>query len=681
MADDGIQLEKLSADVRALYDDRLRGDRTAPNTDTTSEQAVRGLGAGFDALGIGVTVTDVDGRIVFVNEIEAALHSRSVEELVGEDVGILAPAGKRKPLTRSQLKGLKSWKRESENVRKDGKVFPVMLRSDVVLDADGEPIGMVTTCEDIEELRTTKSALRRTEAEYTALVENADYGICRCTVDGRLLSVNRAMVQILGYESKADLLKANLASHVFADAEDFAELLDICSDPGVNADHEAVWVTIDGVKRVVRVSGRAARSPLGEVECFELIAKDVTSRVQLEAQLRQAQKLEALGQLTGGIAHDFNNILTVIQANISLVEVDLPADALDAREELRETKAATRRGAALVKKLLAFSRREELSRELLDLAQLVQGATKTLKRLLPEHIEVKVVTAEPVGTVFADPNAVEQILLNLATNARDAMPEGGLFFVETRRAWLKEEDRPNFGLGRAGEYACIVVSDTGCGMDETTQQRLFEPFYTTKAVGQGTGLGMAMIHGLVKQHNGFVHVYSELGKGTTIKLCFPNARSESTDAASSGHEVDTEEAYEGTETILVVEDDSSVRDVAKRILERRRYTVLLAENGEEGIRQFKEHRSDIALVISDVIMPKLGGPAMYDAIRNFAPDTRFMFMSGHASHVLRVSGNVDPQLPFIYKPWSGIELLKRVRELLDQAPVALESTQAGATTK
>ena len=188
-----------------------------------------------------------------------------------------------------------------------------------------------------------------------------------------------------------------------------------------------------------------------------------------------------------------------------------------------------------------------------------------------------------------------------------------------------------------------------------------------------------MIHGLVKQHNGFVHVYSEQGQGTTIKVHLPNARDESTDPASSGHEVDAAEAYEGTETILVVEDEAPVRDVAKRILERRGYKVLLAENGEDGVRQFREHKSDIALVISDVIMPKLGGPAMYDAIRNFAPDTRFMFMSGHATHVLRVSGNFEPQLPFIYKPWTGIELLKRIRELLDQAPVEILSADEGVT--
>jgi PAS domain S-box-containing protein len=669
MTKDGIKVEELPMNKR---DKHRRGSGVVYAASVSGEvlqHVLRGLTTGFDAMNVGVTVTDADGTIVYVNEIEAALHSRSVEELVGQDVGVLAPAGKRKPLSRAQLKQLKSWKRESENVRKDGTVFPVMLRSDVIVDSAEEPIGIVTTCEDIGELQNTRNALQRTEADYTALVENTNYGICRCSVEGRFLNVNRAMVKMLGYETKTELLETNLATNIFTNPEEFAELLDLCSDPGVTADLEVVWTAKDGEKRTVRVTGRAARSQIGELENFEFIAEDVTRRRELEAQLRQAQKLEALGQLTGGIAHDFNNILTVIQANIALITHDLPDGAEEARNELRETLKATRRGADLVKKLLAFSRREELSRELVDMTQLVSGAAKTLTRLLPENIEIKVVAAESVGTVFADPNAVEQILLNLATNARDAMPEGGLLYVETRRAWLQEEHRPNFGHGRAGEYACIIVSDTGSGMDETTKQKLFEPFYTTKSAGKGTGLGMAMIHGLVKQHNGFVHVYSELDNGTTVKVYFPLARRESTDEASSGHELDIDNSLEGTETILVVEDEPQIRDVARRVLERRGYTVILAENGEEGVRQFREYRSDIALVISDVIMPKLGGPAMYDAIKEFAPDTRFMFMSGHAAHVLRVSGNVDPHLPFLYKPWTGVELLKRVRELLDQAPL------------
>ena len=629
---------------------------------------VQGITKGLDAMSVGVTMTDVVGKIIYVNPTEARLHRRTVDELLGQDVGILAPAGKRKPLSKAQLKQLKSWTRESVNVQKDGTHFPVQLRSDVVTDAAGEPIGIVTTCEDIGELRAAQAALNRSEADYSALVENAKYGICRSSVDGRFLSVNPALVEMLGYETKSELLDVNLANDVYADREEFSELVDSCRDPGLSADLESEWNSKGGERRTVHLSGRAARNEHGEIGSYEFIVEDVTEQRRLEAQLRQAQKLEALGQLTGGISHDFNNILTVIQANLALIAAELPPDAARLREDLGEAQKATRSGADLVKKLLAFGRREKLSRELVDLSQVVKGVSKTLTRLLPEHIEIKVVAAEPVGTVFADPNAVEQILLNLATNARDAMPEGGLLYVETRRAWLNEERHDSFGMGRAGEYACIVVSDTGAGMDHQTQQQLFEPFYTTKPLGEGTGLGMAMIHGLVNQHDGLVHVYSELGHGTTIKVYFPHARYDSVDRASSGYEAVEGSGCEGTETILVVEDEPPIRRVAKRILERKGYSVLLAENGEEGLSKFLEHRSEISLILSDVIMPKLGGVGLHEAIKAEAPTTRFIFMSGHAAHVLRVSGQVDPEVPFVYKPWTDTELLRRVRDCLDRAP-------------
>ncbi len=659
---------------------RPPAERVTPAGLDKLEDIVHGVTMGLDAMNLGVTMTDLDGKIIYVNPTQAKLHRRSVDELLGQDVGILAPAHARRPLTIPQLKELKSWKRESVNVRKDGTHFPVLLRSDVVTGTSGEPMGIVTTCEDIGELRATQNALNRSETEHHALVENANYGICRSSVDGRFLTVNRALVELLGFESKSELLDVNLVKNIYVHPEDFATLVDRCRDPGIAADMEVEWNSKYGERLTVRISGRAARAELGEIDSYEFIVEDVTGRRQLEAQLRQAQKLESLGQLTGGIAHDFNNILTVIQANVGLVAAELPPEAEQLHCDLRDAQQATRRAVDLVKKLLAFSRREKLSRQLLDLTQLVNGVSTTLRRLLPEHIEIKVVAEEQVGKVFADPNAVEQIILNLATNARDAMPDGGLLFVETRRAWLPEQQRGMFGSRRAGEYACIVVSDTGEGMDELTEQKIFEPFFTTKPVGQGTGLGMAMVHGLVKQHNGFVHVYSEVGQGTTMKVYFPTARAESVDTASSGYDRDDESACEGTETILIVEDETLIRSVAKRVLERKGYRVLLAENGEEGLRMFRDHQSEIALVLSDVIMPKLGGPGLYEAIRAEAGTTRFIFMSGHAAHVLRMSGHIEPSVPFVNKPWTDSELLKRVRETLDQAPVNFEQG-AGSGSK
>ena len=334
--------------------------------------------------------------------------------------------------------------------------------------------------------------------------------------------------------------------------------------------------------------------------------------------------------------------------------------------ELREVQRATRSGATLIKKLLAFSRREELSLEPLDLSQLVAGLGTTLRRLLPESIEVEIHPAESLGIVSADPHAIEQILLNLATNARDAMPDGGLLRLETTRVRLDDTHCATHGWGKPGDFVCVVVSDTGAGMDEATKQRIFEPFFTTKPAGQGTGLGMAMIYGIVRQHDGFVHVKSEVGSGTTLKVYLPVTSECAGQAQTKGPAQQAWEAHCGTETILVAEDEASIRRAAKRVLEKSGYRVLTAEDGAEGIRMFRKHQDEIALVISDVVMPRVGGPELLQAVRAETEDTRFIFMSGHAAGQLETVGDVDPTVPFLNKPWTVTELVTQVRETLDQ---------------
>ena len=652
------ELDSLRARLAALQQAEAERNRT--------EEVLRGLEKGLHTMQLGVTITDVEGRIIFANASEARLHNRSVDELVGSDVGIYAPPERRRPLTLEQLKELASWKRESVNVRKDGSVFPVLLRSDVVTGASGEPMGIVTTCEDISELRAVEEALRRSEAEHAAFVEHATYGICRSSMEGKFLTVNLALVKMLGYQSSADLLAVDPASNVYADPDEFARLIDQFRQSNRVERMEVGWKTQDGNPITVRLSGRAVPDDRGKPQSFEFIAEDVTEQRALEAQLRHAQKMEAIGQLTGGIAHDFNNILTVIQANAGLMASDLPPEAEDSfRDELRETQHAVRRGTALIKKLLAFSRREPLSVEPLDLAQLAAGLSEALRRLLPESIEIQVLANEPAGTVRADQNAVEQILVNLATNARDAMPGGGLLCIETRPASIDREHRVAYGWGDPGQYVCVSVSDTGVGMDERTKEKVFEPFFTTKPPGEGTGLGMAMIYGLVKQHGGFVHLYSEVGEGTTVKVYFPLAH-EKAAAPAAGQEV--EELRGGTETILVVEDEAQVRTAAKRVLERYGYTILVAEDGEEAFRMFRAHQPEIDLVVTDVVMPGLSGPQLYLAIRAESKSVGFVFMSGHSAGRVRTSGGFDPTVPFLYKPWTVAELVVQVRRTLDQGP-------------
>jgi len=398
-----------------------------------------------------------------------------------------------------------------------------------------------------------------------------------------------------------------------------------------------------------------------------MIAEDVTEQRTLERALQQAQKMETIGRLTSGIAHDFNNLLTVILAQSNLMAKALPADpSAELRRDLAELTDAARRGAELVHRLLGFSRHETLDLRPLSAPEWVREELPTLRRLLPATIEVQCDAEPEAGVVEADAGALEQILLNLATNARDAMPGGGTLHLDVRRTRLDAEDRPLHAWVEPGSYVCIAVSDTGAGMDATTQARVFEPFFTTKPAGVGTGLGMAMVYGLVKQHKGFVHVYSEVGQGTTVKLYLPLALEEPVAAPEAGGE---EMLPGGTETILLVEDDVHLRTVAQRLFEKVGYRVLAAADGAEGLATYRARARELDLVITDLVMPKASGQALYEAIRaeqGSAKPVKVLFTSGYPAPDFRESLAGDPNVAFVTKPWTASELLRQIRGLLER---------------
>ncbi len=383
----------------------------------------------------------------------------------------------------------------------------------------------------------------------------------------------------------------------------------------------------------------------------------------LEAQLQQAQKMEAVGQLSGGMAHDFNNILTVIMANADLVDAALPTECHGQRSDLQELREAARRGSAMVKRLLGFSRQALLSPRPVNLSELVDELLVTLRRLIPETITIEFSAEQLTQAVVADPGAVEQILINLATNARDAMPEGGTLTVDVRSAHLDEQHRSIHGWGETGDYLCLSVRDVGAGMNDETKERLFEPFFTTKQPGEGTGLGMAMIYGLVKQHRGFVGVESAPGEGTTVRVYFPVAGELGKEVVLDGTEGTLPR---GTETILLVEDEAGIRRSAERALALFGYNVIVACDGDEGLRLFDEAEGEIDLVISDVVMPNMNGHDLYKAIRQRGPDTAFILTSGYADRGRLQAGEIGAAIPLISKPWALSELLQRVRGALDE---------------
>jgi two-component system, cell cycle sensor histidine kinase and response regulator CckA len=543
-----------------------------------------------------------------------------------------------------------------------GVVFEVWYSP--IRDAAGSVSGVIGVANDITERRRAEEALRQSEESSRALVANATYGIYRSTPAGRFLAVNPALAKMLGYDSEAELLTLDLAQDVYVDPAVRDRVLASASASGPPREQEVEWKRKDGARILVRLSGRAVLGPDGAIESFETMAEDITARRVLEEQLRQSQKIEALGQLTGGIAHDFNNLLTIILANAELVRKTLGPEHPNEHADLRDLISAALRGRVMIKELLGFARRSNLDLEALDLNDVVSTLSGMLRRIVPADIEIVVAAAEDAPEFRADLHAVEQIVFNLATNARDAMPGGGVLRIDTRRAVPTEEQRVAAGAKAAPAWACLAVEDTGVGMDEATRQHIFEPFFTTKASGKGTGLGMATVHGLVKQHGGVIDVDSAPGRGTRIKVYFPAVAAGAPvagDALEGGRTV-----HGGTETILVVEDEGDLRRVAKRILEQAGYQVLTAADGQEALEVLRQPPGPIHLVLSDLVMPRLGGRGLYDVVRREGNTTPFLFASGYSPGDDRGSLPPDLGVPLLYKPWTHDDVLTRVREILDR---------------
>ncbi len=619
--------------------------------------------------GLGYMCTyALDGTLLTVNPAAAAALGYDPAELVGQPFERLLAASVRE-LFPEYLKRLIDDGSASGVFRvltKQGSEQLWLYQNAVVNGPDGVP-HVLGNAQDITEIRKTIRSERQAAADYRALVEHAGYGIYRATVDGRFLMVNPALVRMLGYDSEEDLMAVNVSDDVYADHEIRAALVEEHRVADRIQEFETKWRTKSDILVTVSLSGRLVRDSGGHLECYEMFAKDVSEQRALEGQLRHAQKMELVGQLTGGMAHDFNNLLTVILANAALIGSSLPEDAEATRTDLGELEAAARRGGAMIKRLLSFSRKVQFPPQPVDLGALLQDLVATLRRLLPETIDIQVENDLALPQVQADPGAVEQIVVNLATNARDAMPHGGVLRLEARHARLDASHRARHGWGTPGQYVRVSATDSGVGMAPDVRDKIFEPFFTTKEAGHGTGLGMPMIYGLMKQHGGFVDVQSEPNRGTTVQVYFPATTQKVVPFVPAET---TRSVTGGTETILVVEDEEPVRRAAKRVLERWGYRVLLAPDGEEGLQVYQENHDNVGLVISDVMMPKMNGSELYHAVQGDHPTSKFLFVSGYNAEELKKTANMDPSVPFMQKPWMPNELLTRVREVLDQAPAS-----------
>ena len=409
------------------------------------------------------------------------------------------------------------------------------------------------------------------------------------------------------------------------------------------------------------VSFFPVHTPEGSIDGVGAVVLETTDRRQLEEQLLQAQKMEAVGRLAGGIAHDFNNILTAIKSYSELLLEDMTTDK-GRVEDVKEIREAADRAATLTRQLLAFSRQQLLRPRVLDLNTTVRDLKGMLERLIGAHIEVKTRLAPSIGMVTADPGQIEQVLMNLIVNARDAMPDGGTINIETANVELDDEYARTHASTPPGDYVMLAVSDTGQGMERETQARVFEPFFTTKEQGKGTGLGLSTVYGIVKQSGGSIWMYSEPGRGTTFKIYLPRIDGEVVDdnvlaPAKNGNG--------GNETILLVEDEDAVRQVASRILRRYGYTVIEACNGNEALRQFGERGREFDLIITDIVMPEMGGLELAQRIREWAPGARILFTSGYTEDAMLRRSFLEPGAEFIEKPFTPSRLAERARQVLD----------------
>ncbi len=529
-------------------------------------------------------------------------------------------------------------------------------------DNDGDaPDGYVSILHDISDRIEREEALRSAEGKYRNIFENAAEGIFQVAADGRYLSANPALARIFGFSSPVDMTgnEDHRVGDTFVHGKDFKRLLDILDVQDSVENFEAERYRVDKTRMWTSINARVLRDPQGLFLYYEGTVEDITHRKNLESQLRHAQKMEAVGTLAGGVAHDFNNILTAMIGYGNLLQIKMGKDD-PLRVYADQILSSAKRAANLTQGLLAFSRKQPINLEPHGMNEIVAGVHGLLERLLSEDIELRVSLASEDIIVMADRTQIEQVLINLVTNARDAMTDKRVLAVETGSAVVDNSFITRHGYGRPGNYAMLSVSDTGHGMDESTMEHIFEPFFTTKETGKGTGLGLSTVYGIVKQHDGYVTVDSDPGKGSTFYVYLPVVKTKREHAVPEERVISR-----GTETILVAEDDRQIRELIDEVLGEYGYRAILAVDGEDAVRKYMEHREKIGLVIIDVIMPRKNGREVYEEISRIDPSVKALFISGHTRDIVFDKGFIDRDDNFLSKPVAPTMLMEKVRMLLD----------------
>lgn len=629
-----------------------------------------------DLAGEAIVSIDENETIVLFNDAAQSIFGFEEDEAIGKPLNMLIPeryrsghsghinkfeheeTTSRAMVARGELAGL----------RKSGEEFPAEA-SISKLEIDGQKTFTVIL-RDISERRNAEEKLRESEKSYRTLIETMNESVGMLDSQGRVIYANDQLCELTGYnQQELDHFPA-LDLIAESDRDGFARRLGDRSS-GAASRYEVNLVRKDGGHCRVFVSPKPKMSMDGEFEGSFAVITDITEQVETakkleesEEQLRQSQKMEAIGRLAGGVAHDFNNLLTAITGYSRLILDDLkPSDPL--YHDVEEIANAGDRAAALTRQLLAFSRRQVLQPKVLDLNSIVGNMEKMLRRLIGTHIDLNTPSEPGLRRVVADPGQIEQVIMNLVINARDAMPQGGEIEIRTENVNLNEQDAAAAGGLIAGAHAMLTVTDTGTGMDEKTRKKIFEPFFTTKPKDKGTGLGLATVFGIVSQSGGAITVESQPNEGATFRIYLPEAEAPAEEEVATAG-LDSPES--GGETVLVVEDEDVVRGLIVRTLESKGYKTLQAEHGGDALLLCERHKGGIELMITDIVMPRMSGLELAERLKPIRPDMEVLFVSGYSDEIIADHGIADGGIHFVQKPFASRVLLKKIREILDARP-------------
>jgi two-component system cell cycle sensor histidine kinase/response regulator CckA len=603
---------------------------------------------------------DLEGMIQSWNAGAERIYGWSAEEAVGRHVSILAPperSHESAELVERIRRDGRTISLDTERIRKDGRRIAVSLTLSPIVDAAGTMVGVSTIARDIGERKQAEDQQRAASQYARSLIEASLDPLVTISPEGKITDVNRATEEVTGVP-RAAIIGTDFADYFGEPERARAGYLQVLS-AGEVRDYPLVIRHVSGRTIEVLYNATIYRGPDGKPQGVFAAARDITAQRRLEEQVRQSQKLEGIGRLAGGVAHDFNNLLTAIVGAADFLLEELP-EGQPLRQDAADIREAAQKAAVLTRQLLTFSRRQVTQPRILDLNETVTSMDRMLHRLLGENVEFGTVAAPELGCVRIDPGQIEQVILNLVVNARDATPAGGRITIETSHAEVGEQGPASRGGLAPGRYAVLSVRDTGHGMNADVRSHLFEPFFTTKEKGKGTGLGLSTAYGIVKEAGGDIRVRSEPGRGSTFEVYLPRL-----DLPAEADEADREAFPRGNETVLLVEDEPMVRRLAARVLRGLGYTVREAPDGVEALRLVAGHTVEVDLVVTDVVMPRLGGRELAARLRAEQPHLAVLFISGYTENVSDLQGLIGAGVEFLQKPFTPASLARSVRSTLE----------------